>query len=164
MSLVTKLELKQHRINVPILRRNILCFENPQFKLVLSSQAPLLLFIVWLCDTTETATDVTAAHEYSRITTKLLHPTTPLERAVCYLAYHHKVLRKLFNNQSITDWVSTLIVLQCKIFYTANTSLYRLYTFTHTHTHTHTHPFNGPFSRTTRVSQYQKGKTITDSS
>jgi len=26
-------------------------------------------------------------------------------------------------------------------------------------THTHTHPCNGPFSRTTRVSRYQKGKT-----
>jgi len=25
--------------------------------------------------------------------------------------------------------------------------------------HTHTHPFNGPFSGTTRVSRYQKGKT-----
>jgi len=25
--------------------------------------------------------------------------------------------------------------------------------------HTHTNPFNGPFSGTTRVSQYQKGKT-----
>ena len=25
--------------------------------------------------------------------------------------------------------------------------------------HTHTHPFNGPFSVTTWVSQYQKGKT-----
>ena len=30
------------------------------------------------------------------------------------------------------------------------------------HTHTHTHPFNGPFSGTTRVSQYQKGKTNLD--
>jgi len=30
------------------------------------------------------------------------------------------------------------------------------------HTHTHTHPFNnnGPFSRTTRMSRYQKGKPI----
>ena len=28
--------------------------------------------------------------------------------------------------------------------------------------HTHTQPFNGPFSRTTRVSQYQKGKTNLD--
>ena len=34
--------------------------------------------------------------------------------------------------------------------------------FSHTHTHTHTHPFNGPLSRTTRVSQYQKGKTNLD--
>ena len=29
-------------------------------------------------------------------------------------------------------------------------------------THTHTYPFNGPLSRTTRVSQYQKGKTSLD--
>jgi len=27
------------------------------------------------------------------------------------------------------------------------------------HLFTHTHPFNGPLSGTTRVSQYQKGKT-----
>ena len=29
-------------------------------------------------------------------------------------------------------------------------------------THTHTHPFNGPFSGTTQVSRYQKGKTYLD--
>ena len=29
-----------------------------------------------------------------------------------------------------------------------------------THTHTHTQPFNGSLSRTTRVSQHQKGKPI----
>ena len=29
-------------------------------------------------------------------------------------------------------------------------------------THTHTHPFNGLFSGTTQVSQYQKGKTNLD--
>ena len=29
-------------------------------------------------------------------------------------------------------------------------------------THTHTQPFNGPLSRTTRVSRYQKGKTNLD--
>ena len=28
-----------------------------------------------------------------------------------------------------------------------------------THANTRTHPFNGPFSRTTRVGRYQKGKT-----
>ena len=32
----------------------------------------------------------------------------------------------------------------------------------YTHTHTHTHPFNGPFSGTTQVSRYQKGKTNLD--
>jgi len=30
------------------------------------------------------------------------------------------------------------------------------------HTHTCIHPFNGPFSGTSRVSQYQKGKTNLD--
>ena len=30
------------------------------------------------------------------------------------------------------------------------------------HTHAHAHPFNGPFSGTTRVSRYQKGKTNMD--
>ena len=30
------------------------------------------------------------------------------------------------------------------------------------HKRTHTHPFNGPFSRTTRVSRYQKGKPNLD--
>jgi len=30
------------------------------------------------------------------------------------------------------------------------------------HTHTHTHPFNGPLSRTTWVSRYQKGKINLD--
>jgi len=29
-------------------------------------------------------------------------------------------------------------------------------------THTHTHPFNGPFTGTTRVGRYQKGKTNLD--
>jgi len=30
------------------------------------------------------------------------------------------------------------------------------------HAHTRTHPFNGPISRTTRVSRYQEGKTNLD--
>ena len=32
----------------------------------------------------------------------------------------------------------------------------------YTHTRTHTHTFNGPFSGTTHVSRYQKGKTNLD--
>ena len=35
-------------------------------------------------------------------------------------------------------------------------------THTCTRTHTHTHTFHGPFSGTTRVSRYQKGKTNLD--
>jgi len=38
----------------------------------------------------------------------------------------------------------------------------RLRAHTRAHTHTHTHTFNGPFSGTTRVGQYQKGKTNLD--
>ena len=33
---------------------------------------------------------------------------------------------------------------------------------THARTHAHTHTFNGPFSGTTQVSRYQKGKTNVD--
>ena len=33
---------------------------------------------------------------------------------------------------------------------------------THTHTQTHIQPFNGPFSGTTQVSRYQKGRTNLD--
>jgi len=38
----------------------------------------------------------------------------------------------------------------------------KLHAITMKITHTHTHSFNGPFSRTTRVSRYQKGKTNLD--
>jgi len=46
------------------------------------------------------------------------------------------------------------------------TALHRQETYwnssTQANTHTNTHPFNGPFSRTTWVSRYQKGKTNLD--
>ena len=35
-------------------------------------------------------------------------------------------------------------------------------THSYTHTHTHTHTFTGPFSGTTRVGRYQKGKINLD--
>jgi len=41
------------------------------------------------------------------------------------------------------------------------TAVLRLISAHYTHTHTHT-PIKGPFSRTTRVSRYQKGKTNLD--
>ena len=39
-----------------------------------------------------------------------------------------------------------------------------LYCFVHEElaSYTHTHPFNGPFSGTTQVGRYQKGKTNLD--
>ena len=43
-----------------------------------------------------------------------------------------------------------------------NTQYVHIHTHTHAHTHTHTHPFNSPFSRTTWVGRYQKGKTNLD--
>jgi len=49
----------------------------------------------------------------------------------------------------------------CLVFTDENTLSLSL-SLTHTHTHTHTHPFNGPLSRTTRVSRCQRGKTNLD--
>ena len=48
--------------------------------------------------------------------------------------------------------------------FTSLHSIHLSHTRTHarTHTHTHTHKFNGPFSGTTQVSRYQKGKTNLD--
>ena len=37
-----------------------------------------------------------------------------------------------------------------------------VYDISRTHTYIHTHPFNGPFSGSTRVNRYQKGKTDLD--
>jgi len=46
----------------------------------------------------------------------------------------------------------------------SDTSIYSQYTLARARTHarTHAHPFNSPFSRTTWISRYQKGKTNLD--
>jgi len=44
----------------------------------------------------------------------------------------------------------------------SSTLLSMQYCYTALTQHTHTHPFNGPFSGTTQVSRYQKGKTNLD--
>ena len=56
----------------------------------------------------------------------------------------------------LTDWRASMNRTDgvCSVFVTGDAR------HTHTHTHTHTHPFNGPFSGTTQVSRYQKGKPI----
>ena len=53
-------------------------------------------------------------------------------------------------------YISIMTVRWCLLCYVVVYSLFQL------HTHTHTHTFNGPFSRTTRVSRYQKGITNLD--
>jgi len=54
----------------------------------------------------------------------------------------------------------------CEPIYDARSTVYKkLQRHAHnvqTHAHTHTYQFNGPFSRTTRVRRYQKGKTNQD--
>ena len=47
------------------------------------------------------------------------------------------------------------------VYYVSMPSTLILYCET-TYIYTHTHPFNGPFSETTQVSRYQKGKTNLD--
>jgi len=53
-------------------------------------------------------------------------------------------------------------VYACSSVCLSDTSQCCVKTAKHASTHTHTHPFNGPLSGTTRVSQYQKGKTNLD--
>jgi len=59
-------------------------------------------------------------------------------------------------------WIFLLLIedmeqLSCCLIHTFNTLQVLC-----SNTHTHTHPFNGPFSGTTWVSRYQKGKTNLD--
>ena len=58
------------------------------------------------------------------------------------LSEHRVHASKLYN---VTVHARLLVWRQCRL-----------------HSHTHTHPFNGPFSGTTQVSRYQKGKTNLD--
>ena len=53
------------------------------------------------------------------------------------------------------------VQIQYSEFYTAQAAMLSS-EILHTHTHKHTHLFNGPFSWTTRVGRYQKGKTNLD--
>jgi len=53
-------------------------------------------------------------------------------------------------------------VIDALLTYVSPESNTHTHTHARTHAHTHTHPFNGPLSRTTRVSRYQKGTTNLD--
>ena len=55
-----------------------------------------------------------------------------------------------------------LAISHCHTGHNKSLTAITLFTHVYTKTHTQTHPFNGPLSGTTRVSQYQKGKTNLD--
>jgi len=60
-------------------------------------------------------------------------------------------------------WMLTVMILKYTYQHTRSLHLQQYSTQLHVmQTHTHTHPFNGPFSGTTQVSRYQKGKTNLD--
>ena len=71
--------------------------------------------------------------------------------------------KKCYSNMRSKAYMS-----QINLQHGTTTALYTFYLYclcgeyTSSHTHTHTHPFNGPFSGTTQVSRYQKGKTDLD--
>jgi len=74
-----------------------------------------------------------------------------------------------FWRRIVTHWVRTcstswnsLRVLLCRSYSQPCFATLDLLLQTGDTQHTHTHPFNGPLSRTTRVSRYQKGKTNLD--
>ena len=112
---------------------------------VLVAERHVKVWQIWRrdADGCRQSTDATAA--VSRSSTSLL---THCDRCGIYLPYRvavprfrlHTYGRRAFSVAGPMAWNS----------------------HTHTHTHTHIHPFNGPFSGTTWVSRYQKGKTNLD--
>ena len=77
---------------------------------------------------------------------------------LCMLGVHLCMCVSDILQEPIERFERTRLILQVGFAWT--------YSATHTHaharTHTHTHSFNGPLSRTTQVSRYQKGKTNLD--
>ena len=72
------------------------------------------------------------------------------------------IKRLLTPSNTSTEHLSFLVKTRCiNPLLERNAAIIHAYTSTlsRNHAYTHTHPFNGPFSGTTRVSRYQKGKT-----
>ena len=85
-------------------------------------------------------------------------PTSPEPTSVSGSAYRRQIRNMCSHTDMQTNAVHPHLVQSMR----RHNCIYRYIIYTHTHTHTQTHPFKGPFSRTTRVSQYQKGKTNLD--
>jgi len=82
------------------------------------------------------------------------------ERVRIYLRFLSAALMAVRRTDGITTGVESVVLAAaaCNNHSQQLNSTARLLQWLHTHTHTHS--FNGPFSGTTRVSQYQKGKPI----
>jgi len=84
-------------------------------------------------------------------------------RGAGYTTFIHKIKQSLSHNQS-----SSLVIKNNLFFLTLILKVYQSLSWTSSGLPTwkvwctHTHPFNGPFSGTTRVSWYQKGKINLD--
>jgi len=85
-------------------------------------------------------------------------------------SYHHSLFCCCTNVMLSIPNLSQLLACKSEVANLSFTLTPHIYLTEHTHTHTHTHtlararahPFNGPLSRTTWVSRYQKGKTNLD--
>ena len=88
----------------------------------------------------------------------------------------HKAAGKCCCNRQWFEHVMSTVTTACELagrnlqslsyrrtlIYQCTTSYSTVFIMPFTKSHTHTHPFNGPFSGTTQVSRYQKGKTNLD--
>jgi len=78
--------------------------------------------------------------------------------------HHHYYLNISVKAANLLDWrieskkIDSVARIELELFFCRNWNAL-VHTCTHTHTHT---TFNGPLSRTTRVSRYQKGKSNLD--
>ena len=95
------------------------------------------------------------ALQHCRLPSHYIHATTLKTSDHCHVYFRLMILNSSFNSSATSERFLALFSHVCLL-------SVAIFTCLHTHTHTHTHTFNGPFSGTTRVGQYQKGKTNLD--
>ena len=105
--------------------------------------------MIWY-DTAKRLTQRISAKLCTQSTWKQQHPLT------CRSSWSEYTCT-LFSSEN--QWSGQLL---SKFWGLYNKQTNKTHTHTCTHAHTHTHRLNGPLSRTTRVSQYQKGKPNLD--
>ena len=79
-----------------------------------------------------------------------------------YILFMQVLHLETSNSAMAEDLLSKTAIIEHYVMETKSGISSLLYDAVHCIFSTHTHPFNGPFSRTTRVGRYQKGKTNLD--